>query len=608
MDQKDEKKHGGGYNKQNLQGTDQLIKDITLISVTQGSKMLSNWDQIKKYKLDNNRIKEKINFVVKKNEIEDITQKQKIQKIQEQGQQWTKKILIELERQELLRKEIDKVQQNIQQKNLKVGQGQHQIGQQISEQEQISQQRKQYQQKLDKLKAKNNKMIAEIQKLKEEVKISRNERAFFDNVFKNLERDMKQKEELIKQFVLDNTLNGYELKKQEEVNVMITKLMEKEQQLFKIAYESQMLSKPNEIYNIEELTSSIQVDNSKIKETLDEEDEEEEENNFESKLEPNQTQNLSRIQEMKYENFLKLKKELIAKVNNDKAECDNKSEQIKKLLLMTNTESIEQFKLDYKKNEDQIEEHYKQSEYLNGEISSLRKQIQEIETEISNYQEQKEDLIRQMDQKKQITSEKDRLIRDIKQIQDTQKRIKENNIQIEEDLYVFCKLIPPMLRELNVMSDEFLRENIHMNIHPNNVLDFFGTIEKKTTLTNVIYNRLQETKFANVRKSKKKMTLMNTQTNTTPNNNSTTRLPFNYVKIMDREKKQKQLIDYLDKMDQEKEADSLMMPSHFKLQCQVDFSKLNQNPTPQKQFNQVRDSIRVLSHFQTTQKKKNGVK
>lgn len=116
---------------------------------------------------------------------------------------------------------------------------------------------------------------------------------------------------------------------------------------------------------MDDLSQSLVQDNSKIKE-IDEDESDEDDNNFEDrKHDLTVTQNASKLQEMRYENFLKVKKEFIAKLNKDKIECENKCESIKKLLLMTNSDTIDQFKNDFKNIDNEIEELYKQSEYLN---------------------------------------------------------------------------------------------------------------------------------------------------------------------------------------------------------------------------------------------------
>lgn len=58
--------------------------------------------------------------------------------------------------------------------------------------------------KLEKTRQKHNESLAEIQTLKEQVNASRRERVIFDNVFKNLETDLKLKEEEFKKYLFDN--------------------------------------------------------------------------------------------------------------------------------------------------------------------------------------------------------------------------------------------------------------------------------------------------------------------------------------------------------------------------------------------------------------------
>ena len=47
--------------------------------------------------------------------------------------------------------------------------------------------------------------MAEIKRLKEDVNIVRRERVIFDNVFKKLEIDLKQKEEELKKYLIEST-------------------------------------------------------------------------------------------------------------------------------------------------------------------------------------------------------------------------------------------------------------------------------------------------------------------------------------------------------------------------------------------------------------------
>jgi hypothetical protein len=53
---------------------------------------------------------------------------------------------------------------------------------------------------------KNNELYASILKTKEELKGSRRERVIFDNIFTNLEQDLKKKEEEIKKLLLDSVM------------------------------------------------------------------------------------------------------------------------------------------------------------------------------------------------------------------------------------------------------------------------------------------------------------------------------------------------------------------------------------------------------------------
>lgn len=63
---------------------------------------------------------------------------------------------------------------------------------------------KAYEYKLDKMKQKHNQALAEIKRLHENVNLVRRERVIFDNVFEKLEQDLKNKEEILKKYLLDH--------------------------------------------------------------------------------------------------------------------------------------------------------------------------------------------------------------------------------------------------------------------------------------------------------------------------------------------------------------------------------------------------------------------
>ena len=85
---------------------------------------------------------------------------------------------------------------------------------------------KTYEGRLEKIRQKHNESLAEIKILKEEINVARKERVIYDNVFKKLETDLKNKEEEFKRYLyeksqvtenkefMEESING--LKKQSE--------------------------------------------------------------------------------------------------------------------------------------------------------------------------------------------------------------------------------------------------------------------------------------------------------------------------------------------------------------------------------------------------------
>jgi hypothetical protein len=91
--------------------------------------------------------------------------------------------------------------------------------------------------KLEKMRQKHNESLAEIRKLIEVVNANRRERVIFDNVFKNLEHDLKHKEEEFKKYLFENLQVEKERKIAEEELEKIKIEAEREIEYFNQEYE-----------------------------------------------------------------------------------------------------------------------------------------------------------------------------------------------------------------------------------------------------------------------------------------------------------------------------------------------------------------------------------
>ncbi len=64
---------------------------------------------------------------------------------------------------------------------------------------------KTYEGRLEKIRQKHNESLAEIKILKEDINVARKERVIYDNVFKKLETDLKNKEEEFKRYLYEKS-------------------------------------------------------------------------------------------------------------------------------------------------------------------------------------------------------------------------------------------------------------------------------------------------------------------------------------------------------------------------------------------------------------------
>lgn len=87
------------------------------------------------------------------------------------------------------------------------------------------------------MRQKHNESLAEIRKLVDVVNASRRERVIFDNVFKNLENDLKHKEEEFKKYLFENLQVEKEKKIAEDELEKIKAEAEKEIDYFNQEYE-----------------------------------------------------------------------------------------------------------------------------------------------------------------------------------------------------------------------------------------------------------------------------------------------------------------------------------------------------------------------------------
>eukprot|EP01016_Furgasonia_blochmanni_P050437 TRINITY_DN7795_c0_g1_i3.p1 TRINITY_DN7795_c0_g1~~TRINITY_DN7795_c0_g1_i3.p1 ORF type:complete len:638 (-),score=166.91 TRINITY_DN7795_c0_g1_i3:150-2063(-) len=147
-----------------------------------------NKDHIEEIKKANANLKEELNAEIKQNHLINVVSSSKIEKLQELGNIYAKKIEIEQKRQNDLLREIEITKSAMQER-----QSSHMNADGVDAGT-LQKKIKLLDHKLEKTLQRHNQALAQIRELEEEINSLRRDRVIYDNVYKKLEKELKLKE------------------------------------------------------------------------------------------------------------------------------------------------------------------------------------------------------------------------------------------------------------------------------------------------------------------------------------------------------------------------------------------------------------------------------
>ena len=148
-------------------------------------------------KQENSSLREEIRTEHRYSMINESLQNQQMNKIQEDGNKYARKIEMESRKMQDLQLQIEMTQKSLNDKRQQFNSSD------ASELPNLVKKVKTLEYTLEKIRMRHNESLAEIKRLKEEVNAARRERVIFDSVFKKLESDLKLKEEELKKYLFE---------------------------------------------------------------------------------------------------------------------------------------------------------------------------------------------------------------------------------------------------------------------------------------------------------------------------------------------------------------------------------------------------------------------
>ncbi|KRX01951.1 Insulin-like growth factor binding protein, N-terminal [Pseudocohnilembus persalinus] len=448
------------YQKQN---TDKSSLNNSLNQSKQLIKQI-NWQSLKKLKQQNYDIKEEISLEEKNTHNYEIKILERIQKFQKEGQSLVKKIDEEQRRFQTLSLEMEATKQEIdEKKKLFTSSGDNNISETIQRLKVLEHRQEKYMQK-------NNELFATILKTKEQLKYSRRERVIFDNIFTNLENDLKQKEEKIKNFHNGN----YDEGESEDV-----------------------ISQFNSNY-LGQTQEKLDIEIDKLKEL-----------------------------QIEYKNL--------------EEEFMNNEISMEKLLILSQCNDVNDFIQKHQQIDINIKEIYDENEQLQEKIHEIEQKIEKID----NNQDLKTGQIAVLKQINPIKSKKDRKFNMLSEIKEISSQIQDMSLEqniYKEILINAGETMPQIYQDNQILDEYYLRQNIHLNIHPLNFLDFLTVIEQRVDEIVMMEQAIQDQNlFKKVYGE----------------------LPYDLPAIKQKQQKLQLINEILNSQEKQKEADKIMTKEEF---------------------------------------------